>query len=192
VVAGWRAHSVQVAKVTGLIRRVSPGRVSRTRRHHWPSAQAALQHFAARSVFARWAPEVLQDYVQSGTEPDLVHSGVCLSFDRSVETRIYNSLPHHFGALLKRHPPTCPVYYLGGTRSAEGRQVGLAMTRALTQGRIGWIEGTHLRHRRRRPCSARSAACRPKAPRPLALEPRRRNAACSFQYPHPIRADPDG
>lgn len=144
VVAGWRAHSVQVAKVTGLIRRVSPGRVSRTRRHHWPSAQAALQHFAARSVFARWAPEVLQDYVQSGTEPDSVHSGVCLSFDRSVETRIYNSLPHHFGALLKRHPPTCPVYYLGGTRSAEGRQVGLAMTRALTQGRIGWIEGTHL------------------------------------------------
>ena len=144
VVAGWRAHSVQVAKVTGLIGRVSPGRVSRTRRHHWPSVQEALQHFAARSVFARWAPDVLQDYVESGTEPDPVRGGVRLRFDRSVETRIYNTLPHHFGALLKRHPPACPVYYLGGTRSAEGRQVGMAMTRALTKGRMGWIEGTHL------------------------------------------------
>ena len=144
VVAGWRAHSVQVAKVTGLIGRVSPGRVSRTRRHHRPSVQEALQHFAARSVFARWAPDVLQDYVESGTEPDPVRGGVRLHFDRSVETRIYNTLPHHFGALLKRHPPACPVYYLGGTRSAEGRQVGMAMTRALTQGRMGWIEGTHL------------------------------------------------
>lgn len=144
VVAGWRAHGVQVAKATGLIKRVSPGRVSRTRRHHWPSAEDALRHFAAKSVFARWAPEVLQDYVRAGTEPDPAQGGVRLAFDRAVETRIYNTLPHHFGALLQRHPPACPVHYLGGTRSAEGRQVGMAMTRALTQGRIGWTEGTHL------------------------------------------------
>ena len=144
VVAGWRAHGVQVAKATGLIKRVSPGRVSSRRRHHWPSAEEALQHFASKSLFARWEPEVLQDYVRVGTEPDPEQGGVRLAFDRAVETRLYNTLPHHFGALLKRHPPACPVHYLGGTRSAEGRQVGMAMTRALTQGRIGWIEGTHL------------------------------------------------
>jgi pimeloyl-ACP methyl ester carboxylesterase len=144
VVAGWRAHGVQVAKATGLIKRVSPGRVSRSRRHHWPDADAALAHFAAKSVFARWDQTVLADYIRAGTEPDPEHGGVRLAFDRAVETRIYNTLPHHFGTLLKRHPPACPVHYLGGTRSAEGRQVGMAMTRALTHGRIGWIEGTHL------------------------------------------------
>ena len=144
VVAGWRAHGVQVAKATGLIKRVSPGRVSSRRRHQWPSAEDALQHFASKSLFARWQPEVLEDYVRAGTEPDPEQGGVRLAFDRAVETRLYNTLPHHFGALLKRHPPACPVHYLGGTRSAEGRQVGMAMTRALTQGRIGWIEGTHL------------------------------------------------
>ncbi len=144
VVAGWRAHGVQVAKATGLIKRVSPGRVSSRRRHQWPSAKEALQHFASKSLFARWEPEVLQDYVRAGTESDPEQGGVRLAFDRAVETRLYNTLPHHFGALLKRHPPACPVHYLGGTRSAEGRQVGMAMTRALTQGRIGWIEGTHL------------------------------------------------
>ena len=144
VVSGWRAHGVQVAKATGLIKRVSPGRVSQRRRHHWPTAEDALKHFAAKSVFARWEPEVLQDYIRAGTEPDPEQGGVRLTFDRAVETRLYNTLPHHFGALLKRHPPACPVHYLGGTRSAEGRQVGMAMTRALTHGRIGWIEGTHL------------------------------------------------
>ena len=144
VVAGWRAHGVQVAKATGLIKRVSPGRVSSRRRHQWPSTEEALRHFASKSLFARWQPEVLQDYVRAGTEPDPEQGGVRLAFDRAVETRLYNTLPHHFGALLKRHPPACPVHYLGGTRSAEGRQVGMAMTRALTQGRIGWIEGTHL------------------------------------------------
>jgi pimeloyl-ACP methyl ester carboxylesterase len=144
VVAGWRAHGVQVAKATGLIKRVSPGRVSQSRRHHWPDADAALAHFAAKSMFARWDPAVLADYIRAGTEPEPVQGGVRLAFDRAVETRIYNTLPHHFGTLLKRHPPACPVHYLGGTRSAEGRQVGMAMTRALSQGRIGWIEGSHL------------------------------------------------
>lgn len=144
VVAGWRAHGVQVAKATGLIKRVSPGRVSQTRRRHWPSADEALRHFGAKSLFARWAPEVLQDYVRSGTEPDPEQGGVRLAFDRAVETRIYNTLPHHFSTLLKRHPPACPVHYLGGTRSTEGRQVGMAMTRALTKGCIGWMEGSHL------------------------------------------------
>lgn len=144
VVAGWRAHGVQVAKATGLIKRVSPGRVSQTRRHHWPSTEAALQHFAGKTMFARWDPEVLADYIRAGTEADPELGGVRLAFDRAVETRIYNTLPHHFSALLQRHPPACPVHYLGGTRSAEGRQVGMAMTRALTQGRISWIEGSHL------------------------------------------------
>lgn len=144
VVTGWRAHGVRVAKATGLVKRVSPGRISRTRRHHWPSAQAAHEHYAARSIFARWDPRVLEDYIACGVEPDPEHGGVRLAFDRMVETRIYETLPHHFGALLHRHPPQCPVRFVGGTRSAEVRQVGLATTRALTHGRIDWLEGSHL------------------------------------------------
>ena len=147
VVAGWRAHSVRVMKLSGLFRRLSPGRVSARRRWQWPSAEAAWQHFAAKAVFARWQPRLLRDYIASGTEadPDAAASGgVRLAFDRDVETRIYNTLPHHMGAVLYRHPPRCPVAYIGGTQSTEGRQVGLAATRALVHGRLQWIEGSHL------------------------------------------------
>ena len=36
------------------------------------------------------------------------------------------------------------VAFVGGTRSAENRQAGLATTRALARERIAWVEGTHL------------------------------------------------
>ena len=143
VLAGWRAHSVQMVKLTRLIGRISPGRVSQSRRHRWASAEAAHAHYAAKALFARWDPRVLADYVAAGIEPDEA-SGVRLAFSREVETKLYNTLPHHFGALLKRHPPACPVSFIGGTRSAEVRQVGMAETRAVTRGRIEWLDGTHL------------------------------------------------
>jgi pimeloyl-ACP methyl ester carboxylesterase len=150
VLGGWKAHSVHALKLTGTIRRVSPGRVSQRRRERWPSAAAALAHFQAKRAFAAWDPRVLADYVVAGTEPDpdgaddMVGTAVRLSFRREVETRFYNTLPHHVAATVARHPPGCPIAYIAGTHSEEGRTVGLATTRAITHGRLRSIEGSHL------------------------------------------------
>ncbi len=147
VLTGWKAHSVQVMKAARLIQKVSPARVSVKRRWQWPSAPAAYAHFAAKHTFARWAPEVLHDYIACGTEPDpdaAEPGGVRLAFRREIETKIYNTLPHHMGGLLHRHPPRCPVAFLAGTQSVEVRQVGLAATRALVHERLEWLEGSHL------------------------------------------------
>jgi pimeloyl-ACP methyl ester carboxylesterase len=147
IVAGWRAHSVQVAKATGLIKRVSPGRIARRRRPVWPNAAAAAEHFATKPLFARWDPAVLADYMATGLEPDPTATGtggVRLAFDRQIEARIYDTLPHHLPQLLRRHPPRCPVGFIGGTASREIRQVGLAATRALVGERQRWMDGTHL------------------------------------------------
>jgi pimeloyl-ACP methyl ester carboxylesterase len=157
VVAGWRAHGLQVAKASGLVQRVTPGRVSRTRRHTWPSAEAALRHFGAKAVFQRWDPRVLRDYISAGTEPDPVaqtqapaadgSQPVKLAFDRRIETHIYNTVPHGLGELARRHPPQGPVHFIAGTQSAEVRQVTLAATRALVQrsgGHLCWMAGSHL------------------------------------------------
>ena len=142
VITGWRAHSLQVVKATGLVRRVSPGRVSRTRRHEWPSREAVRQHFAAKAMFARWDARVLEDYVRSGFEER--DGKTVLAFDRGIETHIYDTLPHNLGTLLHRHAPRCPVAFLAGTHSAEMRQGGFAASKALAHGRFAMIEGGHL------------------------------------------------
>lgn len=142
VVTGWRAHSVQVAKATRLMHRVSPGKISRQRRHEWPSRQAVLEHFAAKSKFARWDPRVLQDYVDSGFEE---HGGKThLKFRREIETRIYDTLPHHLGRLLQKHPPKCPVGFVAGKRSEELRQAGATASKHLAGRHFHWVEGAHL------------------------------------------------
>lgn len=144
LLAGWRAHGLRVFKATGLVKRVSPGKVSQVRRWQWPSAEDAHRHFASKAIFARWEPQVLHDYIASGIEPDPAHGGVQLAFRREVETRFYNTLPHHLSHVLASHPPRCPVHFIGGNQSAEMRQVGMAVTRRLCRDRITMIEGTHL------------------------------------------------
>ncbi|MDD5029464.1 MAG: aminotransferase class I/II-fold pyridoxal phosphate-dependent enzyme, partial [Rhodoferax sp.] len=61
-----------------------------------------------------------------------------------VETAIYNTLPDNLDALLRQHPVRCPVSFIGGTHSAEMKQVGMALTQRVTQGRILMIDGSHL------------------------------------------------
>lgn len=143
VIAGWRAHTLHLAKRLGLIQRVGPGSVSRTRRNEWPSREAVHAHFASKPVFARWDPRMLAGYVEHGFE-DLPDGRVALGFRREVETRLYNTLPHHMGTLLRRHPPRCPVYFLAGTHSEEMRQAGSSASRALAGQRFARIEGGHL------------------------------------------------
>jgi len=143
LVGGWRATTLGAFKRVRMVESVSPGKVSRRRRQHWPSQQAALEHFQSKKAFARWDPQVLQDYIVHGMADDGDDQRV-LSFDRAVETAIYNTLPDHLESLLRRHPLKCPVAFIGGTYSAEMRQVGMAMTDKITQGRTMMLDGSHL------------------------------------------------
>jgi pimeloyl-ACP methyl ester carboxylesterase len=101
------------------------------------------QHFAGKHAFARWDRRVFERFLRHGFEP-APEGGVRLAFRREVETHIYDTIPHHVPQLLRRHPLHCPVGYVGGTRSVENRQLGLAYVRRLAGARWRWIEGTHL------------------------------------------------
>jgi pimeloyl-ACP methyl ester carboxylesterase len=142
VLSGWKARAVQVAKATGIGERFSPGHVSKRRRQQWDSADVAYEHFAAKPAFARWAPGVLRDYIACGTEPRGKHQH--LSFQRDVETAIYNTLPHHIARVLRARPLQCGMAFIRGAESTEVRQVGLNATRRLARGRIGTMPGSHL------------------------------------------------
>lgn len=146
LVAGWRASLLRVGKRLPLVEALSPGAHSRKRREHWTSEAEALEHFAAKRLFARWDPRVLRDYVAHGTHDAHTPQGTrrVLSFDRDIETAIYNTLPDHIEAYLRKHPLQCKAALIGGLQSRELRQVGLAFTQRITQGRVMKVDGTHL------------------------------------------------
>ena len=142
MVGGWRATAVNVAKRTTFFGSMSPGAVSSKRRDRWPDRDSALAHFASKRLFARWDPRALEDYIDHGTHD--ADGERVLSFDREVETAIYNTLPDHLDRLLGRHPPRCPVAFVGGLQSVELKQAGLALTEKITRGRMTMLDGTHL------------------------------------------------
>ena len=142
LLGGWKAHALRAAKRTPLVGAISPGAVSRKRKNRWPSREAALEHFRHKKAFARWDPQVLADYIAHGTHD--ADGQRVLSFDRDVETAIYNTLPDNLERLLQRHPLRCPAAFIGGLHSEEIRQVGMAMTEKVTAGRIIMLDGSHL------------------------------------------------
>ncbi len=142
LVGGWRSAALQVGKLTPMMEKMSPAGVSKTRRISWPSRAAALLAFQTKKAFARWEPQVLKDYIEHGME---MENGNCvLGFNREIETAIYNTVPHNLESLLRRHPLQCPVAFIGGTHSREMKQVGMALTEKITQGRVTMLQGGHL------------------------------------------------
>ncbi len=146
ILGGWRATALSVAKRAQLVGSISPGAISRKRKQQWLGRDEVLAHFRSKKAFAQWDEQVLRDYIEHGTH-DVTGDGQDyrhLSFDRDVETAIYNTLPDNLERLLKRHPLKCPVAFIGGRQSVEMKQVGMAMTEKVTKGRIMMLDGSHL------------------------------------------------
>jgi pimeloyl-ACP methyl ester carboxylesterase len=142
LLGGWKAQALGAMKKTQLVGSLSPGAVSRKRKNRWPSQADALEHFRHKKAFAAWEPQMLGDYVAHGTHDE--DGQRVLSFDRDIETLIYNTLPDNLDALLRRHPLKCPAAFIGGLQSQEVRQVGLSMTERVAGGRLMMLDGSHL------------------------------------------------
>ncbi len=142
ILGGWRATTVGLAKKTALMRSISPGRVSQSRRMHWPDKAAALAHFQHKKAFAKWDQQVLADYIAHGTHEQ--DGQQVLAFSRDVETAIYNTIPDKIESMLKRHPLKCPVAFIGGTHSREMRLGGMGNLPQITKGRLMMLDGSHL------------------------------------------------
>ncbi|MGA8010323.1 MAG: alpha/beta hydrolase [Thiomonas sp.] len=141
VVAGWRARLLWLSKRTGLGERFSPAAAAKRRRTQWPDVAAVQTHFSSKPAFQQWDPDMLRDYSASGTTPHA--QGRSLAFEREVEYRIYKTLPHQLGRLARKPFPV-PVSFIGGRGSREIRMTGLGATQRLVQGRLYWLDGSHL------------------------------------------------
>jgi pimeloyl-ACP methyl ester carboxylesterase len=67
-------------------------KIARNRRRHWPTRQAAFDHFRPKKVFGRLSDDALWDYVRSGTAVD-GQGGARLAYAPDWEAQIYATLP---------------------------------------------------------------------------------------------------
>ena len=142
VIGGWKAAALGFVKRAGLVGRISPGAVSQRRKDCFANVDEAYAHFKSKRAFALWDDQALRDYVTQGT---FAKDGKrFLSFEREIETQIYNTLPSNLESVLRRNPLRCPVAFIGGLQSNELRQTGTQLTQKITQGRMHWLDGTHL------------------------------------------------
>jgi pimeloyl-ACP methyl ester carboxylesterase len=141
---GLGSWSIGLAKRLGQMPMVMPSRIAASRCHQWASRQDAHEHFGAKRKFAAFHPQVLSDYLTHGIDEAATQQRATLSFRREVEADIYNCMPHRLVQEFARHPPHCPLAFIGGQRSKELRQVGLRGTRRIFGEHFSWIEGTHL------------------------------------------------
>jgi pimeloyl-ACP methyl ester carboxylesterase len=111
--APWRARGLQLAKLFGMVDRVTPARTTLRRRNVWSSVEEVRTYFEAKRLFANFDPECLEDYARYGTVEQLGQRK--LKFSPDIECRIFRSLPHHYGRYKGRLK--VPTAYIAGTES---------------------------------------------------------------------------
>ena len=139
IIGPFRGSMLGATKRLGIVDRVTPAGATRDRRSTWDSRDDAKAHFRSRKLFARFAPECLEDYVRHGLVegPD---GKLRLKIDPQIEYQIYRTIPHD----MMRHLPKLrvPAFFLGGADSEVVRRIRLARMRP--KFRLRKVPGGHL------------------------------------------------
>jgi pimeloyl-ACP methyl ester carboxylesterase len=103
-----------VMKALGQGHRLGLVRGARSRRDHWPDHETIRSSYERKKIFRRWDPEVLDDYIRSGTvtRPD---GTIRLRYPRAWEARIFEIAPHDPWPRLRRLE--VPVLFVQGEHS---------------------------------------------------------------------------
>lgn len=125
LVLGWRATLVSAAKLSGLTQRVGPAPVAARRRTHWATRDEARAHLGDKDFVRRWAPGVLDDFLDAGLKP-AAGGGYTLVIPRESERDIYATLPHReaLDAVKALRARGIPVAFVAGRDSEELRLAG--------------------------------------------------------------------
>ncbi|QDP72606.1 alpha/beta hydrolase [Legionella israelensis] len=136
----FKSSMVRLAKVLGVIDRVTPAFRTRGRRQHWQNKEQVLAYLKTRDLFKTFSEECLQDYVNYGLEKR--EDGFHLRFDKDIEYRIYRTIPHtlpHYKGKL-----TVPVALIYGDKSNIVDKMDLRYMKKKFGIQCFATKGTHL------------------------------------------------
>ena len=140
IISRFSSNGIRILKTLNLMDRVSPSRMTKTRRNSWPTKTEAYAHFKAKDKFAAFEDEVLRDYIKFGTIE--MPEGIRLRFDPQIEAAIYMNLPHDLPLLKGKL--IVPTAYIGGSNSREARLARLGFMKKNFPFDFHFLSGSHL------------------------------------------------
>lgn len=140
IISRSSSYGLHVLKLTKLIDRYSPSKITRFRRNLWQTKAEVFEHFKAKPKFAAFDEDVLRDYAEHGTVKG--EKGLELFFAPKIEARIYRTIPHYLPKL--RGKLKVPITYIGGNRSREAELAKLSFMQKYFSINFHFLEGSHL------------------------------------------------
>ncbi len=121
---GWRSQVLTFSQLTGLAYRAGPAPIAARRRDTWPSRAAAKEFFAGKKFVQRWAPGVLDDFIEHAIAA--TNDGATLRVPRDTERDIYANIVHRSARadLYRLTRSNVRVSFIAGKFSDELRFAG--------------------------------------------------------------------
>ena len=140
IFTGVHAFSWGWVKRLGLGRRFPLVEGAARRRDTWPDRSAVRASWIGKSVFKRWDPRVLEDYLDAGVI-DGPGGSVILRYPKEWEARLFEICPHDEWANLRKvRVPTLVVR--GENSDTLMRDAAHRMAREMPDGRFVELAGT--------------------------------------------------
>ncbi len=143
---GWRSQLLSATQRSGLAYRFGPAPIAARRRDSWPSRAAAREFFAGKAFVQRWAPGVLDDFVEHALVGGDAGGEVRLRVPRDTERDIYAHIVHRAArrALRALQRQQVKISFIAGQFSAETRMAGAQANARLFAPRFQVLPHGHL------------------------------------------------
>ncbi len=125
-----------------LQRHIPLARSAARRRFHFTSADAALNHYRGRGVFAHMTPDSLAGYIEGGLRPN-GNGGMTLTWSREWESRIFSLVPIDTWDAVTR--VRLPILFIRGAMSdLIIDRTWTQLQRLLPHARFVELDGGHM------------------------------------------------
>lgn len=131
---------LRTAKRFGFIDRITPAARTLGRREAFEDPASARAYFAGKSLFRRFDPECLDDYIRFGLHQ--AGDGLRLSFDPGTEISIYRNIPDTAPGLA--HQLQVPLAVVRGRHSRVMLPHHVRNVRYMRDGKAYSLAGGHM------------------------------------------------
>ncbi|MBU3022674.1 alpha/beta fold hydrolase [Aestuariibacter sp. A3R04] len=121
IVYGFSRHVVKLAKLFGMMDKITPSKLAKIRRTCWSKHDNVEAYFAVKPLFKNMDKRCIRDYIKSATS--IEGDDRKLTFKRDIEADIFRHFPHNLHTFKGRLH--CPALLVQAKQSSVTKEADL-------------------------------------------------------------------